>query len=146
MWRMPLWRPYRKMLDSKIADLNNVSESPHAGAVTAALYLQEFVPPDIPWAHLDAFGWNPQARPGLPEGGEATALRLSRTTLRLETRDETGADRGRSRAARSQRRNESLRHCVATGIAALAQLDRRRDPKPRGCRRARGRPLGSGYR
>jgi len=75
LWRMPLWRPYRKMIDSKIADLNNVSESPHAGAVTAALYLQEFVEPDIPWAHLDVMAWNPQSRPGRPEGAEATALR-----------------------------------------------------------------------
>jgi leucyl aminopeptidase len=75
MWRMPLWRPYRKMIDSKIADLNNVSESPHAGAVTAALYLEEFVEPDIPWAHLDVMAWNPQSRPGRPEGAEATALR-----------------------------------------------------------------------
>ena len=75
MWRMPLWRPYRKMIDSKIADLNNVSESPHAGAVTAALYLQEFVEPDIPWAHLDVMAWNTGSRPGRPEGAEATALR-----------------------------------------------------------------------
>jgi leucyl aminopeptidase len=75
MWRMPLWRPYRKMIDSKIADINNVSESPHAGAITAALYLQEFVEPDIPWAHLDVMAWNPQSRPGRPEGAEATALR-----------------------------------------------------------------------
>jgi leucyl aminopeptidase len=75
MWRMPLWRPYRKMIDSKVADLNNVSESPHAGAVTAALYLQEFVDPGIPWAHLDVMAWNPQSRPGRPEGAEATALR-----------------------------------------------------------------------
>jgi leucyl aminopeptidase len=75
VWRMPLWRPYRKMIDSKVADLNNVSESPHAGAVTAALYLQEFVEPGIPWAHLDVMAWNPQSRPGRPEGAEATALR-----------------------------------------------------------------------
>jgi leucyl aminopeptidase len=75
LWRMPLWRPYRKMIDSKFADLNNVSESPHAGAVTAALYLQEFVEPDTPWAHLDVMAWNPQSRPGRPEGAEATALR-----------------------------------------------------------------------
>jgi leucyl aminopeptidase len=75
MWRMPLWRPYRKMIDSKIADINNVSESPHAGAVIAALYLQEFVDPQIPWAHLDVMAWNPQSRPGRPEGAEATALR-----------------------------------------------------------------------
>jgi leucyl aminopeptidase len=75
MWRMPLWRPYRKMIDSKVADINNVSESPHAGAVTAALYLQEFVEPGIPWAHLDVMAWNPHSRPGRPEGAEATALR-----------------------------------------------------------------------
>ena len=75
MWRMPLWRPYRKMIDSKIADLNNVSESPHAGAIIAALYLQEFVDPGIPWAHLDVMAWNPQSRPGRPEGAEATAMR-----------------------------------------------------------------------
>jgi leucyl aminopeptidase len=75
MWRMPLWRSYRKMIDSKIADINNVSESPHAGAVTAALYLQEFIEPGIPWAHLDVMAWNPQSRPGRPEGAEATALR-----------------------------------------------------------------------
>ena len=75
MWRMPLWRPYRKMIDSKVADINNVSESPHAGAVTAALYLQEFVESGIPWAHLDVMAWNPQSRPGRPEGAEATALR-----------------------------------------------------------------------
>jgi leucyl aminopeptidase len=75
MWRMPLWRSYRKMIDSKIADINNASESPHAGAVTAALYLQEFIEPGIPWAHLDVMGWNPQSRPGRPEGAEATALR-----------------------------------------------------------------------
>jgi leucyl aminopeptidase len=75
MWRMPLWRPYRKMIDSKIADLNNVSESPYAGAVIAALYLQEFVDPEIPWAHFDVMAWNPQSRSGRAEGAEATALR-----------------------------------------------------------------------
>jgi leucyl aminopeptidase len=75
MWRMPLWSPYRKMIDSKVADINNVSESPHAGAITAALYLQEFVEPQISWAHLDVMAWNPQSRPGRREGAEATALR-----------------------------------------------------------------------
>ncbi|HEY2540349.1 MAG TPA: leucyl aminopeptidase family protein [Stellaceae bacterium] len=75
MWRLPLWRPYRKMIDSKIADINNVSEGPHAGAITAALYLQEFVASGVPWAHLDVMAWNPQSRPGRPEGAEATAMR-----------------------------------------------------------------------
>jgi leucyl aminopeptidase len=75
LWRMPLWRPYRKLIDSKVADVNNVSESPHAGAITAALYLQEFVEPGIPWAHIDVIAWNARARPGRPEGAEAQTLR-----------------------------------------------------------------------
>ena len=75
LWRMPLWRPYRKLIDSKVADVNNVSESPHAGAITAALYLQEFVEPGIPWAHIDVMAWNTRARPGRPEGAEAQTLR-----------------------------------------------------------------------
>jgi leucyl aminopeptidase len=75
LWRMPLWRPYRKMIESKAADINNVSEAPYAGAITAALYLQEFVEPEIPWAHIDVMAWNTRARPGRPEGAEAQALR-----------------------------------------------------------------------
>ena len=72
---MPLWRPYRKMIESSVADINNVWELRSAGAITAALYLQEFVQPGIPWAHLDVMAWNPKSRPGRPEGGEAIALR-----------------------------------------------------------------------
>jgi len=75
VWRMPLWRPYRRLIDSKIADLNNVSEGPQGGAITAALYLQEFVDPGIPWAHLDVMAWNNRSRPGRPEGAEAQTLR-----------------------------------------------------------------------
>jgi len=75
LWRMPLWRSYRKLIDSKVADINNVSESPHAGAITAALYLQEFVDPGIPWAHIDVMAWNTRTRPGRPEGAEAQTLR-----------------------------------------------------------------------
>src|ERR1700749_3015667 len=71
MWRMPLYRPYRRMIDSKIADLNNVSDGPHAGAITAALYLNEFVDPAVPWAHFDVLAWNTRTRPGRPEGAGA---------------------------------------------------------------------------
>jgi leucyl aminopeptidase len=63
------------MLDSRVADINNASDSPYAGAITAALFLQEFVPPSVPWAHLDVMAWNPSSRPGRPEGGEALCLR-----------------------------------------------------------------------
>jgi leucyl aminopeptidase len=82
MWRLPLYAPYRKMLDSKVADINNVSDSGYAGAITAALYLQEFVSKDTPWAHLDLFAWNNGARPGRPEGGEVMTIRAVYAYLR----------------------------------------------------------------
>ncbi len=75
VWRLPLHRSYREMLDSKIADLANASESSYAGAITAALFLKEFVPDGIPWAHLDLMAWNLKTQPGRPEGGEAMGLR-----------------------------------------------------------------------
>jgi leucyl aminopeptidase len=75
MWRMPLYKPYRRLIDSKIADLNNVSDGPQGGAITAALYLNEFVDPTVPWAHLDVLAWNNRSRPGRPEGAEAQTLR-----------------------------------------------------------------------
>ncbi len=75
MWRLPLHKGYRSMLDSKVADINNVSGGSFAGAITAALYLQEFIDPGTRWAHIDTFAWNNRDRPGRPEGGEALGLR-----------------------------------------------------------------------
>jgi leucyl aminopeptidase len=75
VWPLPLWRPYRDKLSSKVASLNNISEGPYAGAITAALFLNEFVSPRTPWAHLDFMGWNDSSRPGRPEGGEAQGMR-----------------------------------------------------------------------
>jgi len=75
LWPLPLWQGYRPLLASKVADINNISSGPFAGAITAALFLQEFVPSDIPWAHLDFIGWNGSSKPGRPEGGEAQGLR-----------------------------------------------------------------------
>ena len=74
LWRMPLWAPYTEMLDSDIADTSN-SGGGFAGAVTAALFLQKFVPDDVPWVHLDTFAWRPTSKPGRPKGGEALGLR-----------------------------------------------------------------------
>jgi leucyl aminopeptidase len=75
LWRLPLHKGYRSMLDSKVADINNVSSGPYAGAITAALYLQEFIDPGMRWAHIDTLAWNTRDRPGRPEGGEALCLR-----------------------------------------------------------------------
>lgn len=75
LWRMPLWSPYLRYLNSGIADIANGSSSTMAGCVTAALYLEKFVPAEQPWAHLDVYSWNDTDRPGRPAGGEAQALR-----------------------------------------------------------------------
>lgn len=77
LWRLPLWAPYRKGLDSKVADIGNVTSNGFAGAITAGLFLQEFVSKETPWAHLDTYAWNASARPGRPEGGEALGLRAA---------------------------------------------------------------------
>lgn len=75
IWRLPLYAPYRRYLDSRIADLNNAGTKPFAGAITAALFLQAFVERTASWAHLDIFAWNDEARPGRPQGGEASGFR-----------------------------------------------------------------------
>ncbi len=75
VWRLPLHRGYRRHLESKVADLKNAASIQLAGAITAALFLREFVTESERWLHLDIFGWTDHARPGRPLGGEATGLR-----------------------------------------------------------------------
>ena len=77
VWRMPLWRPYLRYLTSHIADLANGGPSKMAGSITAALYLERFVPAAQKWAHLDVYAWNDSDRPGKPAGGEAQGLRAA---------------------------------------------------------------------
>jgi leucyl aminopeptidase len=70
-WQLPLDKRYRSQIDSDIADLNNLGgEQP--GAITAALFLNEFVA-GIPWAHIDIAGpmksdadesWRPKGATG----------------------------------------------------------------------------------
>jgi len=74
LWRLPLWRPYDDMLESKVADINNVGSGGQAGAITAALFMRRFVTAKS-WAHFDVFAWSPRSRPGRPEGGECQAAR-----------------------------------------------------------------------
>ena len=76
IWRMPLWQPYNEMIKSTIDDIVNTGGA-QAGSVTAALFLEHFVPKDQAWIHVDLFAWNPKAKPGRPEGGEAQTLRAS---------------------------------------------------------------------
>ena len=77
LWRLPLWEPYRDMLKSEIADINNAGDGGFAGSITAALFLAKFVDAATPWAHVDLFAWQPAAKPGKPKGGEAMSLRAA---------------------------------------------------------------------
>ncbi len=73
IWNLPLHAPYLEKLTSKVADIQNCGDA-YGGAITAALFLNEFVPSHIPWAHFDVMAWNLRARPGRPVGGEAMGL------------------------------------------------------------------------
>ncbi len=75
LWRLPLWKEYRSQLDCKNADISNDPESGYAGAIIAALYLQEFVSKTNSWLHVDMMAWNAKTKAGRPEGGEAMGIR-----------------------------------------------------------------------
>lgn len=76
LWRMPLREDYGKGLKSPIADLRNGGGSPGSGS--AAYFIGEWVPKDLPWAHLDIAGmaWRNSALPTVPEGASAYGVRL----------------------------------------------------------------------
>jgi leucyl aminopeptidase len=75
LWRLPLWRPYDTMLDSKVADMNNIATGGFAGSIICALFLNRFVGAAKAWLHLDIYAWTPSPKPGRPEGGECQAAR-----------------------------------------------------------------------
>ncbi len=75
VWQLPLHKPYRYLLNSDIADISNCSSSGFGGAITAALFLNEFVPETVRWLHFDVMAWNTRDRAGRPKGGEAMGLR-----------------------------------------------------------------------
>lgn len=75
LWQMPLYRPYKDQIQPRIADLSNTGKTSQGGSLTAALFLDHFVPDEIDWMHLDIYAWNLSDRPGRPAGGEAQCLR-----------------------------------------------------------------------
>jgi leucyl aminopeptidase len=82
VWRMPFWTSYEPLLDSAVADMNNVSDGPFAGSVTAALFLRRFVTKARRFAHFDIYGWRPAAKALGPKGGEVQAVRALFEVLR----------------------------------------------------------------
>ncbi len=87
MWRMPFWAGYEKTLDSEVADMGNVSESPFAGSIVAALFLRRFVTRARRFAHFDIYGWRQALRPLGPKGGETQGARAMLAVIeRMATR------------------------------------------------------------
>ena len=75
LWHLPLWADYHGNIESDIADIVNTGRNTAGGAISAALFLEDFVPAGLDWLHIDLFAWNDSARPGRPVGGEAQTLR-----------------------------------------------------------------------
>ena len=72
---LPIYQPYRQMIKSSIADRANAAKNGYGGAITAALFLQDFVKKDQTWVHFDIMAANVSNSDGRPEGGEAMAMR-----------------------------------------------------------------------
>ncbi|MCE2964521.1 MAG: leucyl aminopeptidase family protein [Alphaproteobacteria bacterium] len=81
LWELPLFAAYRSQLDSKVADISNIGGGGYGGAITAALFLQEFVGDTVPWVHLDFMAWNLRDLPGRPVGGEVQGVRAVLSVL-----------------------------------------------------------------
>ncbi|MGI9462768.1 MAG: leucyl aminopeptidase family protein [Aestuariivirgaceae bacterium] len=82
LWRLPFWDAYEAMLDSKVADINNVGGGGFAGSITAGLFLRRFVERTTHYVHFDIYGWTPAAKPGKTHGGEAQGIRALYALLR----------------------------------------------------------------
>ncbi|MDP3685423.1 MAG: leucyl aminopeptidase [bacterium] len=85
VWRLPLIPEYRANLKSSVADMKNITGKRYGGAITAALFLKEFVG-DTPWAHLDIAGPSyaeKQTHPAIPVGGTGVGVRTILRYLEL---------------------------------------------------------------
>lgn len=85
IWRLPLPEEYKKLNNSKIADVRNIPSTRYGGAITAALFLQEFIEPDVAWAHLDIAGPAYSDKPlnaYTPAGGVGYGVRTLLNLLR----------------------------------------------------------------
>jgi len=83
MWAMPMYDEYADQLRSEIADIKNTGDR-YGGAITAALFLREFIGRDIPWAHLDIAGpafLDSSAHPYMRKGGTGAGVRTLLTYI-----------------------------------------------------------------
>lgn len=78
LWRFPLGKEYDKMIDSKVADVQNISNAKGGSSITAAQFIGRFVKEGCAWAHLDIAGmaWTEKDKPLAPVGATAFGIRL----------------------------------------------------------------------
>jgi leucyl aminopeptidase len=78
VWRLPLGDVYDKMINSDIADMQNIGKDREAGSITAAQFLQRFIEKGTPWAHLDIAGvaWSKKDSDIVPRGATAWGVRM----------------------------------------------------------------------
>lgn len=83
VWQLPLPADYRKSLDSPIADVKNIGAGRYGGALTAGLFLKDFVDDDTPWVHLDIAGpaFLPEPDGESPKGATGFGVRTLLTLL-----------------------------------------------------------------
>ena len=81
IWQLPLYKPYKSLMESPIADLKNAANGGYGGAITAALFLEHFIESDIPWVHFDLMAANVKSTAGKPEGGEIMGMQAVLKTL-----------------------------------------------------------------
>jgi len=100
-WRLPLWNEYRDLIKSDYADMKN-SGGRYGGTVTAAIFLKEFVPEGVPWAHCDVAGTAhmEKARAGFPAGATGFGIAATIDFLRARYAQERGRSRKPRKAAR----------------------------------------------
>ncbi len=78
VWRLPLAEVYDKQINSEIADVQNLGSDSEAGSIVAAQFLQRFIKPGTPWAHLDIAGmaWSKKELDTCPKGATAYGIQL----------------------------------------------------------------------
>ena len=136
VWRMPLWRPYESMLDSKVADHQQCRHRRpwrrhHRGAVPAPLRRRA-----KSWLHLDIFAWTPSAKPGRPEGADASRrarfMPCSRRAIHyLWSRSIPASTRSAPKSRRAIWRARSRPHALSRARAIRSSSR----PRPCGARR-----------
>ena len=148
VWPLPLPTDYRKQLDSEVADLRNIGTGSYGGALTAGIFLQQFVG-DRPWVHLDIAG--PARAPSddgyLVKGGTGFGVRTLLelvTTFEVPTGPVTGADGNgaaakRAPAKKTPAKKAAVKKAAVKKAAAKKAAVKKSTTKKTAARKAAGR-------